>query len=62
MKQILETDPHVYEQLIFNKDVRAIQWEKENLSTKSTGIIHSYIEKKKTPYHIQKLILNESQT
>lgn len=52
MKQILETDPHMYEQLIFNKDVRAIQWEKENLSTKSTGIIHSYIEKKKNslPY------------
>lgn len=51
MKQILETDPHMYEQLIFNKDVKAIQWGKENLSTKGTGIIHSYIEKK-TPYHI----------
>jgi hypothetical protein len=35
--QSLETDPHIYGHLVFDKDAEARQWRKHSLSTMGLG-------------------------
>lgn len=36
----LEIDPHMYDQLIFDKNIKAIYWEKDDIVNKALG--HRY--------------------
>lgn len=49
----LEINPHIYSQLIFNKDDKNTQWEKDSLINKCYWEIEFPMQKNKTgPYHI----------